>query len=197
MVNYCWYLCQNSCGRFRLCWQSTWTDMQLPFFLALCRIRTNWIPVQTPCRNVWEAAKTLLRETAPALAKEPEDGSLDVFGRPQEQIHLNRLNRAINAAAVHNVWWYHFHVCMGGCIGTVSFFDVLSTPHAALVGRFINWSRDYPGEFFEMLRCKIILVLATQARVVGLVLTVVALPNHQFCRLLQESFKNCRMLQES
>ncbi|CAL1163297.1 unnamed protein product [Cladocopium goreaui] len=50
---------------------------------------------ETMQRNVWEAAKTLLRETAPALAKEPEDGSLDVFGR------------------------------------------------------FINWSRDYPGEFFE------------------------------------------------
>eukprot|EP00438_Fugacium_kawagutii_P018781 Skav201310 [mRNA] locus=scaffold1490:85453:99353:- [translate_table: standard] len=33
-------------------------------------------------RNVWEAAKTLLRETAPPLAKEPtEDGNLDVFGR--------------------------------------------------------------------------------------------------------------------
>ncbi len=33
-------------------------------------------------RNVWDAAKTLLRETAPPLAKEPtEDGNLDVFGR--------------------------------------------------------------------------------------------------------------------
>jgi len=51
---------------------------------------------ETMQRNVWDAAKTLLRETAPPLAKEPtEDGNLDVFGR------------------------------------------------------FINWSRDFPGEFFE------------------------------------------------
>ena len=40
------------------------------------------VPVICGSRNVWDAAKTLLRETAPPLAKEPtEDGNLDVFGR--------------------------------------------------------------------------------------------------------------------
>ncbi|CAK8991101.1 unnamed protein product [Durusdinium trenchii] len=51
---------------------------------------------ETMQRSVWECAKTLLRETAPPLAREPGDETnLDVFGR------------------------------------------------------FINWSRDYPGEYFE------------------------------------------------
>lgn len=164
MVNYCWYLCQNSCGRFRLCWQSTWTDMQLPFFL--CRRPAGMFGKQP--RHCWEKQllhwrKNLKTEVWMSLEGHTSRSTWTVWILQSMRL----LCIMFDDIAFMCICCIH----MGGCIGTVSFFDVLSTPHA-LVGRFINWSRDYPGEFFEMLRCKIILVLATlatQARVVGLV----------------------------